>query len=238
MAKGHVETSASAPRLAEVAAEPPVESEDSSTSDESGPTPTNSSVNSKDDVPTTVIEDAGRKKMESLKDRGRIPNSFWVSVTLIVLLEGCSGMYKMETLRSWWSSFTTSIYTVRDLLQYEKDLMWSVVIGDLREPKEYLQATIVTILAGSILWVLVGKPMAAGVWTGQRASRHKLHRYMGLFFLTQYTLAWVEFITNYKGVGQFSFLPHTVALNGMLRFLKMLLSSRFVSRSVLTSASL
>lgn len=221
MAKAHVETSASAPPLKEVAAEPPVESEDSSTSDESGPTPTSSSVNSNDDVPPTVIEDEGRKKMESLKDRGRIPSSFWVSLTLIVLLEGCSGMYKMETLRSWWSSFTTSIYTVRDLLEYEKDLMWSVVSGNLREPMEYLQAGIVTLLTGSILWVLVGKPMAAGLWTGQRAARHKIHRYMGLFFLTQYTLAWVEFITNYKGAGEFSFLPHTVALNGMLWLLKM-----------------
>jgi hypothetical protein len=221
MTKTKIETLAAAPLLKEVAAEPPVESEDSSTSDESGPTPTSSSVNSNDDVPPTVIEDEGRKKMESLKDRGRIPNSFWVTVVLIAMLEGCSGMYKMDTLRSWWSSFTTSIYTIRDLLQYEKDLMWSVVSGDLREPMEYLQATIVTVLAGSILWVLIGKPMAAGLWTGQRAARHKVHRYMGLFFLTQYTLAWVEFITNYKGAGAVSFLPHTVALNGMFWFPKM-----------------
>lgn len=202
----------------------PMESEDSSTSDDSAPTPTSSSVNSKEDnMPPKVIEQkeevAERKKPETLtlKERGRIPNSFYVSVLLIVMLEGCSGMYKVDTLWSWWSSVITSLRTVRDLLEYEKDLMQSICSGEFRDPKEYLQAAIVTILTGSILWVLIGKPMSAGLWTGERASRHKVHRYLGLFFLIQYSLSWVEFITNYEGAGAYSFIPHTVALNGVIQ---------------------
>ena len=191
----------------------PVESEDSSTSDESGPTPSASSVNSREGNPYQEVKQEGRKR-ESLAERGRIPNSLYVSLFCIGMLEGCSGMYKLSTLTRWWDSFTTSIRTVRNLLEYEKDLMQSIVTGDLRAPREYLQAFLVTLVVGSLLWVLIGKPMSAGLWTGQRASRHKMHRYMGLCFLLQYSLAWVEFITNYKGVGEFSFIPHTVALNG------------------------
>lgn len=188
-----------------------VESEELSTSDESGP-----SLPEQKDASTTKEQQPKeeRRKPESLAERGRVPYSFYVSVLVIGMLEGCSGMWQMDTLRSWWSSFTTSIRTVRDLLEYEKDLMQSIFEGDFREPKEYLQAAVVTVLAGSILWVLIGKPLSAGLWTGERSKKHKMHRYMGLFFLIQYGLAWVEFITNYKGAGEFSYIPHTVALNG------------------------
>lgn len=191
-----------------------VESEELSTSDESGP-----SVPEQKDASTTKEQQTKeeRRKPESLAERGRIPNSLYVSILIIGMLEGCSGMWQVDTLRSWWSSFTTSIRTVRDLLEYEKDLMQSIFEGNFREPNEYLQAAIVTVLAGSIMWVLIGKPLSAGLWTGERSKKHKMHRYMGLFFLIQYGLAWVEFITNYKGVGEFSYIPHTVALNGVIQ---------------------
>lgn len=186
------------------------DSEELSTSDESGQS------DPQDETPKgteEITREAPRKPL-SLAERGAIPNSFYVSLLAIGMLECCSGMWKLDTLRSWWSSFTTSIRTVRDLLEYEKDLMQSICTGEFRQPMEYLQAFIVTILAGSILWVLIGKPLSAGLWTGERSSKHKMHRYMGLFFLLQYTLAWVEFITNYEGKGEFSYIPHTVALNG------------------------
>lgn len=199
-------------------AELPTESEESSTSDESGPTPLSSSVNSKEDMPKEVVHGTheGRKKMESLRDRGKIPNSFYVSVICIGLLQGCSGMYKLGTVQSWWSSVITSLRKCSDIMEYERDLMKSIFTGDLREPREYMQAGIVTFLVGSIFWVLIGIPFKAGLWTGQRATRHKIHRYMGLCFLLQYVLSWVEFITNYHGAGEYSVLPHAVALNGTL----------------------
>jgi hypothetical protein len=191
--------------------DPVAESEELSTSDESGQSEQQQDQPRKENAEQ---EPERPKKPLTLAERGAIPNSLYVSLIVIGMLEGCSGMYTLDTLRSWWSSITTSIRTVHSLLEYEKDLMQSVFSGEFREPKEYLQASIVTILAGSILWVLIGKPMSAGLWTGERASRHKMHRYMGLCFLIQYALAWVEFITNYEGAGEFSFIPHTVALNG------------------------
>jgi hypothetical protein len=195
----------------------PTESEESSTSDESGPTPAASSVNSKEDLPADVADEQQQtalKKMQTLRDRGKIPNSFYVSVICIVLLQGCSGMYKLDTVKSWMSSIVTSVKRCSGIMEYERDLMKSIFTGDLREPMEYVQAGVVTLLVGSILWVLIGIPFKAGLWTGQRATRHKMHRYMGLSFLLQYVLAWVEFITNFHGAGEFSFLPHAVALNG------------------------
>ena len=194
----------------------PTESEESSTSDESGPTPATNSSGVKDNksMPTEVIEQQPRKRMESLRDRGKIPNSFYVSIVCIGLLQGCSGMYKLETLQRWWSSVVTSIKKCNSIMEYERDLMKSIFTGELRDPMEYLQAGVVTLLVGSILWVLIVIPFKAGLWTGQRASRHKMHRYMGLCFLLQYVLSWVEFITNYHGVGEYSVLPHAVALNG------------------------
>ena len=191
------------------------ESEELSTSDESGQSDQQQDQSAK---PTNdAAKPDQRKKPLSLAERGAIPNSLYVTLLCVFMLEGCSGMYKMDTVKSWLSSMTTSMYTVRDLLEYEKQLMESVFKGEFREPQEYLQAFIVTMVAGSILWVLIGKPLSAGLWTGERASRHKMHRYLGLFFLIQYALSWVEFITNYDGAGEFSVIPHTVALNG--RFL-------------------
>ncbi|CAB9504090.1 expressed unknown protein [Seminavis robusta] len=192
-------------------------SEESSASDSSLPDCPTNADSAKGNEPSEVIGDDGVKKRLSLEDRSRIPGSFWVSIILIGLLEGCSGMYTMDTVYSWWDSITTSLRTVKNLLEYERDLMWSAATGEFREPDEYLRAALVTIVSGSILWVLIGKPMSAGLWTGQRSTRHKMHRYMGLCFLIQYSLAWVEFITNYEGAGEFSFVPHTVALNGVIQ---------------------
>lgn len=195
------------PKSTELAAE----SEELSTSDESG----QSDQQAQAPKPTEE-QQPPRKRPMSLAERGAIPNSLYVTLLCVGMLEGCSGMYKVDTLKSWWASITKSFYSIHSLLEYEKELMESVYNGEYRDPMEYLKAFVVTSVAGSILWVLIGKPLSAGLWTGERASRHKMHRYLGLFFLIQYALAWVEFITDYEGAGQFSVIPHTVALNGKI----------------------
>jgi hypothetical protein len=217
-----VEAQANGDPLAAKRVEPMAESEEScstSDDDDSGPssTPTSSVVSKEGEhMPRKDIQDGPvLKKPESLRDRGKIPNSLYVTIISTLMLQGCSGMYKLSTLQAWWWSFTTSIYRVRDLLQYEKELMESIFTGEFREPMEYVRASIVSLLAGSILWVLVGIPLKAGLWTSQKAQRHKMHRYMGLFFLIQYCLAWVEFLAD-DNQGRLRVLPHTVAMNGML----------------------
>jgi len=154
--------------------------------------------------------------MESLKERGRIPASLYVTLVTVFMLQGCSGMYKLDTLKQWWNALADSVKLSKDIMEYEKELMWSIFSGEFRSPMEYLWASVWTVLVGSILWVLIGKPLRAGVWTGQRSTKHKMHRYMGLAFLIQYTLSWVHFLT-YTDADDFSFIPHTVAMNGTKR---------------------
>ena len=190
------------------------ESEDSS-SDESEPLSGSvpvSRVNSSESLTPTKTAGVVRK---SLQERGRIPTSFYAVVTAILLLEGCSGMYNIGTLQSWWSSVTTSTRTVYEYLEYLKDLMNSAYVGELQDTSEYLKAAVVTVIVSSLFGIFIYAPLRAGVWTGKRATRHKVHRYMGLFFLIQYALAWVELLTDYDGGGSLGVLSHTIALNGM-----------------------
>lgn len=197
------------------------ESSGASSSDESelrsGSVPI-SRASSTDDLSTSASTSV-RKRPESLKERGRIPNSFYITMTCIVLLEGCSGMYKLDTIKSWWSSISTSARTVYDHLDYLKMLMQSAFDGELREPKEYVVATVTTAVAASLIGIFIYSPFRAGVWTGRRASKHKIHRYMGLIFLIQYGLVWVEFLTKNGGSGSLGFLPHALALNGTFTYL-------------------
>lgn len=188
------------------------ESEDSSSDESELASRPDSRMSSEEDLTKT---NAVKKKIESLKERGKIPSSFYLTVFCIVMLQGCSGMYKLETLESWWSSVVTSTRTINEYLEYERDLMKSAFYGEAtRDTKEYIKATIVTAIAASLFGIFIYAPFRAGMWTGQRATRHKVHRYMGLFFLIQYAWVWVEFLSNYAGADDLSFLPHSLALNG------------------------
>jgi len=85
-----------------------------------------------------------------------------------------------------------------------------------RPLSEYLVAALTTSLVVSILYVLFIAPFMGGFWTGKRSTKHLIHRYMGLAYLTQYALAWVELTRNYDSY-EGSFLPATIALNGLIQ---------------------
>lgn len=159
---------------------------------------------------------SNRQKM-TLKQRGAIPPSICVSLTLIVLVQVFGGVFSLETLFSLHSSVTTSIKAVYDLLAYQRDLFQSIASGEQRETLEYVISFAWMIVLSCIFYVLIYSPFRAGMWTGQRAKRHLVHRYMGLLFLTQYTLAWVEYLTNYEEAGRTTYFPHTIALNGLIQ---------------------
>ena len=78
-----------------------------------------------------------------------------------------------------------------------------------------LYVSIISVLLGCIFYVLVGAPLRAGLWTGQKSTKHMLHRYMGLFFLIQYSLAWVEFLTDYE-TAKTTYFTHSITLNGRI----------------------
>lgn len=186
-----------------------------SSSDESEPLSGSvpvSRVNSSDNL----MSGGGARKIESLQERGRVPSSLYVTLTWIFMLQACSGMYKLETLQKWWSSVTTSTHTVYEYLDYLKNLMNAAYMGELRDQNEYISAALVTAVVASLVGIFIYAPFRAGVWTGKRAKKHKVHRYMGLLFLVQYGLAWVQFLTSYDGGGSLGLLPHTMALNGAL----------------------
>jgi hypothetical protein len=150
---------------------------------------------------------------KSLKERSQIPYSMYVIYGTIFALEFYGGVYRVETLQSWWRSMATSASTCVALLGYTRDLTKTAVDGEYQDWQEYAQTGVIFSLVLSLLYVFFVAPFRAGLWTGTKARRHKIHRYMGLMYLVQYTFSWVEYFTDYDNAAK-SFLPHFIALNG------------------------
>jgi hypothetical protein len=158
----------------------------------------------------------GRPKM-TLKDRSKIPASAYVTVGIIFGLQYFSGLYANIThvLASLKDSVATSSRTLYDTIVYLRDLCQSIASGNAQDnPRDYACAFIFCVLVGCLVYVLLVAPLRAGMWTGTRAKRHKVHRYFGLAFLIQYALAWIEYLTNYEDGYRNSYLVHTIAING------------------------
>lgn len=153
---------------------------------------------------------------KSLKERSQIPYSMYVIYGTIFALEFYGGVYRVETLQSWWRSMATSASTCVALLGYTRDLTKTAVDGEYQDWQEYAQTGVIFSLVLSLLYVFFVAPFRAGLWTGTKARRHKIHRYMGLMYLVQYTFAWVEYFTDYDNAAK-SFLPHFIALNGIIQ---------------------
>jgi hypothetical protein len=174
-----------------------------------GTSPLSSTTSSSSDLKGMDLLTGSKGK--SLADRSRIPPSAYVTYGSILLLQYFSGMWKLETLESWFSSIVTSAVTCRELLGYARDLTKSAYDGEYHAWTEYARTAVVLTVAMSLIYLFVVAPFKAGLWTGHKARKHKFHRYMGLLYLIQYFFAWVEFITNYSNG---SVLAHFVALNG------------------------
>lgn len=152
---------------------------------------------------------------QSLQDRSRVPPSMYMLAFLFVVFEYYGGvvMNFSEVAASWWDSMVTSYTTAWRSMEYLRDLLQSVAAGKDVDTMECVYAGIITVVVGSILYVLIWSPLRAGMWTGQRARRHVLHRFMGLFYLLQYFAAWIEFTTNYEN-SKNSYLPHFISICG------------------------
>jgi len=124
------------------------------------------------------------KKGMTLKDRARVPPSAYMCAIVVVLLQFLSKRYSIEHIQSWYTSMTTSLATILDSALYTKELLETIVTGDYREPKEYLQTAVAAFFALSLAYVVLIAPLMAGFWTGARISKQKFHRYMGLLVRT------------------------------------------------------
>lgn len=156
----------------------------------------------------------GLAKRKSLKERSKIPASFYVVLISVFGLEYFSGMWKWATVERWMKSMRVSIEQVAGMLTYTLELFQSAVTGEKREASEYIQTAIVAVLVFSLAYVFLIAPALAGLWSFPRARKATLHRFMGLAYITQYSLAWVEFLTLYGAGAESSYLTHTAALNG------------------------
>ena len=186
---------------------------------------TNSSVPSENDakvksVPPQNIVDNESKRYRTLKERAKVPPGMLVSVLIVASLLYSSGFianFATDIVPGLYESLT---FVVTDIQQSILSNFPFSKLQDTSSLSENLSAykilatSIVVAVLGSIFNVLLIKPFRAGMWTGTRARRHRIHRYMGLLYLLQYAAAWYEFIANYEGSGKKSYLPVTIALNG------------------------
>lgn len=154
------------------------------------------------------------KQQLTLKERGKAPPSFYITVLLTFLHQYLSGVYSSSSLSIVQNNLNSSIQSVSHLFSSKWiKLKWNESEGFAT--KDCIISVIALLLVGTIIFVLVWSPFRAGMWTGKRAQRFQLHRYGGLCFLCLYGLAWVEFISNYhSGDNGSTLLPHLVAFNG------------------------
>lgn len=205
------------------------------------PNRTNSTVNVKVDIqtkeaiPTQHIvkrEQSSWKinKHKSLKQRSKVPSSFYLTVVLVLAQSYASGILNFPAsttiCTAVYGSFHYS-FQILSTCNYSIIYFWFTQQGG-HSMIEYAKLLGLAFAIVSSFKILFVAPFKAGMWTGERAKRHVIHRYMGLLFLIQYSLAWVEFTSNYE-VYKLSYLPFTIALNGKVIFLCHILSCGSIS---------
>ena len=156
-----------------------------------------------------------RNRGRSLADRSKIPTSFIVSIVSVVWMHVFAGTFNGATLDSISGSYQTAMSQLRNLVTYCNYLTQSLLSGaeDGPEASEYMVTAVVTLAVAWVTYVLFLAPLWGGFWTGPRAKRHVIHRYMGLLYLMQYPLAWIELARSYDTARE-SYLPHLITLNG------------------------
>jgi hypothetical protein len=164
---------------------------------------------------------ADMSRGKSLRERSKIPPSFVVTFGTILGLQCCSGMWHRSTLDSWYTSLRDSTVQLGKLTTSAINVTFGMqratttdqATDELRSWIQYAQTVLITIFCGVLAYVFFVAPALAGLWTGRKARRAVLHRYMGLSYLIHYVLACVELITNY-GAAKNSYLCHVVAVTG------------------------
>jgi hypothetical protein len=140
--------------------------------------------------------------------------SFYMSSAIILTAQFVGDVWSIDTLKNWLLAMKTAGISTRDTLAYLRDLTQAAARGEVDSWSEFIFACAITGLVACLLYVLIGAPLRAGFWTGRKARRHKMHRYMGLSYLLQYGAAWVVYCTHYEQAKD-SYLSHFIAINGM-----------------------
>lgn len=139
----------------------------------------------------------------------------YVTLLAILGIQYSVGAYSMETVTNVLDTMKKGGLAIHGMLVYIRDLSERVFNGQVDDWKEPAFALLMSGLVGCILYVLIGAPLKAGLWTGRKAKRHVAHRYMGLLFLVQYGAAWAHFLSDYEDSTS-SFITHFISLNGKI----------------------
>ena len=139
----------------------------------------------------------------------------YVTLGVIVAIQYSVGAYSLETATNVVDTMKKGGLAIHDMLVYVRDVSEKVFYGQVDDWKEPAYALVMSALLGCILYVLVGAPLKAGLWTGRKAKRHVAHRYMGLLFLVQYGAAWAHFLSDYEDASS-SYITHFISLNGKI----------------------
>ena len=160
------------------------------------------------------------KKLTTLQERSKVPYSLYVTLAIIGIAQAAGNFWSRNTLESYWNDMSNAGTSLMEMLTYIRSLMEEVwTTRQIKDWKEFMYVGIITTLVASLMHVLIGAPLKAGVWTGPRSRKHKLHRYMGLLYLIQYGAAWIHYLTNYEEAKS-TYLTHFIALNGTQSILK------------------
>jgi hypothetical protein len=187
--------------------------DDSSSTSSSGASPLASREPSSSDLKSLAHDDAKPKAHVTLKDRSKIPNSLYLSLSLILTAHMCGNIWSVHVISNWANSMQDAWHITVDVLKYLHELTLDALQGKVENWFEFGQVCAFTALVGCMLYVLLIAPLRAGFWTGSRSTKHKMHRYMGLAYLFQYYAAWTQYLAHYESAKD-SYLPHFIALNG------------------------
>lgn len=153
---------------------------------------------------------------KSLKDRSRIPPSFYITVIGYTGICYFGNVFRVETITSWVASVRFACEKLYQSLVDSQELAQTLLTGEYQPVSAYLRVSFVYISVFSLIYIFFVAPFRAGFWTGSRSGRHMIHRYMGLAYLAQYFLAWFEFTSKYDDASPTtSYMPMFIALNGM-----------------------
>jgi hypothetical protein len=150
------------------------------------------------------------RQRKTLQDRKRIPFSIYLTVIVCLLLQFAAGVWDASTLVLWkdsmcmaWGKFLQHVYYLGKPP--------SSTTTTTSAQREYAQTVVLACLTLSVVYVFFLAPLKAGLWTGQRAKRHLVHRYGGLTYMLQYAAAWLEFGSQYNPSSN---ITHFISING------------------------
>ena len=159
------------------------------------------------------------RSMSCLRDRSKVPFGVYLSVGCVLSLLFSSGLVG-KIPNAMLNRFARSIYSVVDIVASlivhifasDEDLHVCAIAASYTAHGAITFAFAAASLSG-LIFIFIWKPFMAGMWTGSKTKKHKIHRYCGLLFLIQYSFAWLEFVYDYENF-KTSYLPLSVALNG------------------------